>query len=1479
MRLRLVATLWLVLVAAALQAFDYDPALDSMSDEEILHRSRATPSSDERASLRGYLAEYRPQTAAGLIGRAWIATAEGDYPEAERLYLAAIERDPDNTLAYNNLTAVYQLMGDYELQAEYTERMLPLEEAVHGVEPLDPYENDYILYFTYLDRIGSGRRAQRYRERREAELGADHFVFANIDAVLARRDGDYERAYELRQAAIDSGNPPFWFREDHADLQFRYLYRDSQDASARIAPLNDLASWAIENESPQNQFRAITRLADALDEEFNAFRDAFELYQFAFDRYPAAEALSDTFDSARSRYGEEIIGFMERVRETLPYSPEALRIEVWNYREFDFDPERAVASGERAVEVSATPEQRRTSVQALGRALEQTRQEFDRAYELVADEDAFLTDEAPRQVFLYRNRIEAQEFAAALEHLEARRALGNISLTWYDERRLRLERLQMALADEQQQIVFGGSYDAGALAVSPDGRLAALGYYPVQLWDLHNDVKLLDLGRGGGVREFSPDGRYLATLSNYTIESGTTESALYVYRVADGKLMFVRPYVRSGTLEGLAWSPDSQRLVFGDGIGSMHVYQVDGTPAGTFRVSDVRIRSKVTWLPTGQIAVAEPQSNYIRLVDDRSFELVRELSGVSWPHTIAHTREGSYLIVSDNRYMLHVWDTERWQRRSMRIPMFAREITVHQSRPLVALIDAARNDVRAAVYDIERMIEVASYERGGRWMPAFAGDELLLGDNEIIVKLNPDSMEETGRLTSRAATGNQMLVDSTRGYAVTRDGDGAHFFHIDSGRFVHTLPTAGELFDLGRGRFADFHNGTATVYSTRRLGAEDQFEVGIRVDELATGDGVFAVAGPPLASDYDRAETARIEVYESGTYELLYSVEAPFATEYVPEAVYNAEVTGVAISDDGEFVSLLTEWRDGFGRAFVKTKDARVFDATGRLVSRINYNDNEAKQVDFDGEEEIVVRFEGFRRRYNFRTGRYLEFEGYTTGTTVLLDSRQTLVWSSSHIELGENLVFVPSFLQDVAVDERRNLLLAYTVQNQLLIYNLQTLEPIAYSVRIDRSWLTWTPEGFFTGPDTSAERLAYLVADDYSIYDMDQFFSLFFRPDVVEAKLAGIDISSEVGDLSLGAVLAPLPEVEIVAQERSGGTVEVRVVATDTGGGAQDIRLFHNGVRVAAATRGLSVVTRDETDQISAQFELSLVDGENRLRAVAFTEREVESEAATLTIEYAAPQQAQPALWLLAVGINQYRNPRYNLNYAKDDAAGFVRAVQSAGTRLYSAVNTVVIEDREASRTAIVAAIESIAEEAAAEDVFLFFYAGHGIALDPEEDGTSEFYFIPSDVTQMTDPGQVQSAALSGAEFEDLVSTIPARKQFYVLDACNSGAISAAFGIRGAAEELALSRMSRATGSALIAASRDDQFAQEFEALGQGALTAAIVEGLAGEAALGNGQITVGALKSYVEYTLPGLTEEYAGRPQFPTGFISGQDFPIGLR
>ena len=56
-------------------------------------------------------------------------------------------------------------------------------------------------------------------------------------------------------------------------------------------------------------------------------------------------------------------------------------------------------------------------------------------------------------------------------------------------------------------------------------------------------------------------------------------------------------------------------------------------------------------------------------------------------------------------------------------------------------------------------------------------------------------------------------------------------------------------------------------------------------------------------------------------------------------------------------------------------------------------------------------------------------------------------------------------------------------------------------------------------------------------------------------------------------------------------------------------------------------------------------------------------------------------------------------------------------------------------------------------------------------------------------------------------------------------------------------------------------------------------MDGFRGKASNKDGQITAALLKNWAEETMPEITRKYAGGEQFPTGFVFGQDFPIGLK
>jgi uncharacterized caspase-like protein len=163
--------------------------------------------------------------------------------------------------------------------------------------------------------------------------------------------------------------------------------------------------------------------------------------------------------------------------------------------------------------------------------------------------------------------------------------------------------------------------------------------------------------------------------------------------------------------------------------------------------------------------------------------------------------------------------------------------------------------------------------------------------------------------------------------------------------------------------------------------------------------------------------------------------------------------------------------------------------------------------------------------------------------------------------------------------------------------------------------------------------------------------------------------------------------------------------------------------------------------------------------------------------------------------------------------------------------------------------------------------------------DQTPEFYLIPHDVTSLYGNDDILKKKGISAEYLRKISTeIKSQKQLFVLDACQSGAATDVFAMRGASGEKAIMQLARSTGIAMLSASSSDQYATEFKEIGHGVFTFSILEGLTGKAdgAGKDKKITVNELKSYIDDRVPDLTQKYRGQAQYPQSFIKGMDFPI---
>lgn len=454
-----------------------------------------------------------------------------------------------------------------------------------------------------------------------------------------------------------------------------------------------------------------------------------------------------------------------------------------------------------------------------------------------------------------------------------------------------------------------------------------------------------------------------------------------------------------------------------------------------------------------------------------------------------------------------------------------------------------------------------------------------------------------------------------------------------------------------------------------------------------------------------------------------------------------------------------------------------------------------------------------------------------------------------------------------VVVLEDGGLINWYRMDDGKLLFSL-------YADQNGKSWILYTHNGYFDS-SSDAENLAGWNVNqgmdkEALMYPLSQFYDKFYTPNLGARLLAGEDLSDKES-ITSNFKLPPL--VEILSPSNNfkslSKTVTVKVSAQDQGGGVDEIRLYHNGKMVETTQRGFKFVGETK------EFTITLINGANKIKATAYNTDRTEALPDQVVVHYEGAKKSAN-LHLLVIGVNEYKNPKYNLNYALQDATAFEKQMSSSATSIFGNINVTFIQDSETTRTRIIQEFDRLKETVGQEDVFVFYYAGHGVM---SIDDKSQFYLVPNDVTRLYgDNITLGAKAISANELQQFSAELKAQKQLFVFDACQSGGMTEMLAMRGAAEEKAIAQLARSTGTYWLTASGSEQFATEFAALGHGVFTYTILEGLTGSADGGSkdGKITVKELSAYLDERVPELSEKYKGTPQYPTIYGYGQDFPL---
>src|SRR5580765_6681984 len=139
-----------------------------------------------------------------------------------------------------------------------------------------------------------------------------------------------------------------------------------------------------------------------------------------------------------------------------------------------------------------------------------------------------------------------------------------------------------------------------------------------------------------------------------------------------------------------------------------------------------------------------------------------------------------------------------------------------------------------------------------------------------------------------------------------------------------------------------------------------------------------------------------------------------------------------------------------------------------------------------------------------------------------------------------------------------------------------------------------------------------------------------------------------------------------------------------------QDLRIFRNQSLVQFVHGPLGA----GNGNFSTSVEVELTAGANEIVAYAFNSDDIKSEDASVRVVGAPALKHAGTAYVVAVGVNEYSNPTFNLSYAAPDATLLADKLSAnfAEMRAYASVRTMVLTNQEATRHNLLFVLQRLA-------------------------------------------------------------------------------------------------------------------------------------------------------------------------------------------
>ena len=387
--------------------------------------------------------------------------------------------------------------------------------------------------------------------------------------------------------------------------------------------------------------------------------------------------------------------------------------------------------------------------------------------------------------------------------------------------------------------------------------------------------------------------------------------------------------------------------------------------------------------------------------------------------------------------------------------------------------------------------------------------------------------------------------------------------------------------------------------------------------------------------------------------------------------------------------------------------------------------------------------------------------------------------------------------------------------------------------------WLVISPNGFFDGTRRAWQFVPFrFPSNPLKLYEPEQFFNQFYQPgllaDIFREGKPMREILQAQGDPRAKLDISKyrhskIPTLSLTSKHN--GTVSTRnitvtIKAKDNGSGLRDLRVFRNQSLVHYEHGKLKPDPITKT--YSMHVPVKLLAGKNEISAYVFNHDNIKSKDASIIITGSTKLRRKGTAYVLAIGINQYNNSKYNLNYAVADANAINQSLVQTLKRVgrYANVVPIPLLNNHATKTNILTALARLSgntkpltagapsilnkiKPAQPEDAVIVFYAGHGKAKG------DRYYLLPHYLK-----------AISDQDLEKAFEKVDAGNIMLLIDACQSGqALETEEKRRGPMNSRGLAQLAYEKGMFILAAAQSDEAAKEFKKFGHGLLTYTLLE------------------------------------------------------